>query len=97
MLLGTVELLPGDDPAPQLRKELGRVEIVNRGGDAAYASYEVRSFDEDALQFSTGHLSDYPRYATTVLDLVGRGIVTALAGREELPPRPVHPWRRTVE
>ncbi|MBB5400539.1 hypothetical protein [Paraburkholderia youngii] len=97
MLLISIELLPGGEPAPELRKELGKVEIVNVGGDAAYASYEVRLFDEEARQFSSGHLSDYPRYATTVLDLVGRGIVTALAGREELPPRPVHPWRRTVE
>jgi hypothetical protein len=97
MLLVTVEKLPFGDPDPRLRKELARVEIVNIGGDAAYASYDVRLFDERRLQFCSGHLHDYPRFAGTVLDLVGRGIVTALAGSEVLPPRPTHPWRGTAE
>ncbi|ACD18252.1 conserved hypothetical protein [Paraburkholderia phytofirmans PsJN] len=92
MLLVTVEKLPYGDPDPRFRKQLATVEIVNIGGSFASASYEVRLFEEAGNRIATGLLVDYPRYATTVLDLVGRGIVTALAGSEELPPRP--PFRR---
>ncbi|SEK07249.1 hypothetical protein [Paraburkholderia diazotrophica] len=94
MLLVTVELLLFGDPNPKLRKLLGSVEIVNVGSDPRYGSYEVRLFNEAGKEFATGELADYPRFATTVFDLVARGVATALAGKEELPPRPVHPWSR---
>ncbi len=97
MLLVTVEKLPYGDPDPQLRKQLATVEIVNIGGNFVSASYEVRLFGEVGNRIATGLLVDYPRHAAMVLDLVGRGIVTALAGSEELPPRPpFRPRRRST-
>ncbi|EEA03730.1 conserved hypothetical protein [Burkholderia sp. H160] len=95
MLQITVELLPLGNQSPECRKHLGHAEVVNVGGDAAYGNYEIRLFDDTGAQFKTAHLADYPRFATTVFDLVARGVATALAGREELPPRPVHPWRNS--
>jgi len=88
MLQVTVELLPFGDPDAATRKHLGTVEIVNIGGARAQASYEVRVFDEAGERIATGHLEDYPRFSATVWDLVARGVATALAGKEELPPRP---------
>jgi hypothetical protein len=88
MLQVTVELWPFGDPDAATRKHLGKVEIVNVGGDRAQASYKVRVFDEAGEQIATGHLEDYPRCAATVWDLVARGVATALAGEEKLPPRP---------
>ncbi|MGF6924364.1 hypothetical protein [Paraburkholderia sp. 40] len=89
MLQVTVELLPFGDPDAATRKHLGKVEIVNVVGDRARASYEVRVFDQAGERIATGHLENYPRFATTVWDLVARGVATALAGREELPARPL--------
>jgi hypothetical protein len=88
MLQVTVELLPFGDPNAATRKQLGNVEIVNIGGDRAHASYEFRVFDETGVRIASGLLADYPRFATTVWDLVARGVATALAGKEELPPSP---------
>jgi len=93
MLLITVDKLPFGDIAA--RKRLGRAHIVNRGGDAAYANYEIKIRDQDDNVVMSGHLHDYPRHAGHVFDLVARGLATALnGGREELPPRPVHSWRQ---
>ena len=86
----TVELLPFGQPAT---RTLGLVEIVNIHGDSAAASYEIRVYDEVRNRIATGQLDNYPRFATTVWDLVARGIATALAGKEELPPRPTVPRR----
>jgi hypothetical protein len=94
MLQVTVELLLFGDPDAATRKQLGLVEIVNIGGDRAHASYEVRVFDEAGERIASALLADYPRFATTLWGLVARGVAPALAGREKLPPRPVHPWNR---
>ncbi|MEC5407639.1 hypothetical protein VOM14_18990 [Paraburkholderia sp. MPAMCS5] len=92
MLLVTVELLPqGFDEG---RKTLAEARIINVGGDAAYGSYLIELMESDKT-IASGQLADYPRFATTVLDLVARGIATALSGTEALPPRPVHSWRES--
>jgi hypothetical protein len=88
MLQVTVELLPYGDPDAARRKHLGTVKIVNICGDRARGSYEVHVFDETGERIATGYLPDYPRFATTVWDLVARGVATALAGEEKLPLRP---------
>ncbi len=91
MLLITVELLPLGSGCG--RKTLGEMRIINVGGNAAYGNYLIEVNDLDAPRW-TGQLTDYPRHAGSVWDLVARGIVVAMAGREELPPRPVHAWRQ---
>lgn len=96
MLKITAELLsPGSTIG---RKTLGTVEIVNVAGDAAYASYAIRVYENGTEQaLGVGQLEEYPRHAGSVWDLVMRGIAVVLAGNEELPPRPIHPWRREPE
>lgn len=92
MLLITVELLSGG--SEEGRRTLGEARIIDVGGDAAYGHYltEVREgFDKPKWH---GQLSDSPRFAGRVWDLAARGIVIAMTGSEELPPRPVHAWRQ---
>jgi hypothetical protein len=88
MLRVTIELLPMG--GTKGRKHLGHVHIINVEGNAAYASYQIDVFDDAGKKIATGNLADYPRFAATVWDLAARGIATALAGQEELPPRPAH-------
>lgn len=100
MLRVTVELCPPHGPS----RVLGYAEIENVTGDeghadygvaiAKYGDYAITVFEgKDEHQVGTATLTAYPRFPGTVWDLVARGIATALAGREELPPRPVFPWR----
>ena len=89
MLRVTVELLPhGRDGRP-----LGYAEIENISGDEKHASYLVHVYDEAYEEVGTATIADYPRFSATVWDLVARGVATALAGKEELPPRPTLPWK----
>jgi hypothetical protein len=95
MLIVTVDLLPlGQEDG---RKTLGQTRIINTGGDGAYASYLIEVMHGGETPFATAQLADYPRFAGTVWDLVSRGVATALAGKEELPARPVHAWRKENE
>ncbi|SOE51081.1 hypothetical protein SAMN05446935_0361 [Burkholderia sp. YR290] len=90
MLRITVELVPPMGPT----KVLATAEVENTGGDEKYADYAVRlAEDADEHDVRTGVLKVYPRFGGSIWDLVARGIATALAGKEELPPRPVFPWR----
>jgi len=95
VLLITVELLP--QGSEKERRTLGETRIINVGGDAAYGNYLVEVKEGSSEPKWLGQLSDYPRFAGSVWDLVARGLTVAMVGREELPPRPVHPWREGQE
>jgi hypothetical protein len=76
----------------RLPKTLGTDKIAS---DAAYAPYAIRLYENGTGQpLGVGQLEEYSRFAGSVWDLVMRGIAVVLAGNEELPPRPIHPWRR---
>ncbi|WP_106857301.1 hypothetical protein [Caballeronia novacaledonica] len=95
MLLVTVELFPfGREDG---RKSIGQTRVINVAGDAAYGSYLFEVFEGAETPIATSLLTDYPRFAGSVWDLVARGVIAALSGKEELPPRPVHPWRKGEE
>ncbi|MFL9900033.1 hypothetical protein PQR71_18070 [Paraburkholderia fungorum] len=88
MLRVTVELFPGG--SENGKRILAHADISNvKSG--ALASYQVRLCDDVLGDIGTALLTEYPRMATTVWDLVGRGIAIALTGREELPERPLLP------
>ncbi len=100
MLKVTVELCPPHGPS----HVLGYAEIENISGDERHADYGVAiskygdyavTLREgvDEREVGTATLINYPRFGGSVWDLVARGIATALAGKEELPERPVFPWR----
>ncbi|WNC90211.1 hypothetical protein RI103_02285 [Paraburkholderia sp. FT54] len=88
MLKVTVELWPGG-------RESGRLVIATadivRVKNGQLADYEVRLHDDVLGDIGTATLTQYPRFAGSVLDLAARAIATALAGGEELPPRPILP------
>jgi hypothetical protein len=84
MLKVTVELCPGGYESG------GRVLAtakIGRIGSGPLADYRVELSEEPHGKIC-GTLEDYPRYATTVWDLIARAVVVALTGKEELPPRP---------
>jgi hypothetical protein len=96
----TVELCPPHGPS----RILGYAEIENISSDDAsandgvsitkYGDYSVTVYEgKDEHEVGTATLSNYPRFGGSVWDLVARGIATALAGKEELPERPVFPWK----
>ncbi|NPT58117.1 hypothetical protein [Paraburkholderia elongata] len=100
MLKVTVELCPPHGPS----RVLGYTEIENVTADEAsvndgvsinkHGDYAVTVFEgKDEHQVGTATLTAYPRFGGSVWDLVARGIATALAGKEQLPERPVFPWR----
>jgi hypothetical protein len=100
MLKVTVELWPPHGPS----RVLGYAEIENVTGDekhadygvaiAKYGDYAVPLFEgKDEHEVGAATLTSYPRFSGSVWDLVARGIATALAGKEQLPERPVFPWR----
>jgi len=90
MLKVTVELCPPHGPS----RILGYAEIENVTGDEKHADYAVTLFEgKDEQEVGTATLTSYPRFSGSVWDLVARGIATALAGKEELPPRPVFLWK----
>ena len=80
MLKVTVELWPSG------RRVLATGNI-GRVKNGALADYRVELSEEPHGKIC-GSLQDYPRYSTTVWDLVARAIAVALTGKEELPPRP---------
>lgn len=84
MLKITVSLIPGG-VGPERR--LGELRIINVGG-GALSDYtcELHASDLPAPVHAVIHR--YPRWSSTVWDLVGRSIATALSGRERLPRRP---------
>jgi hypothetical protein len=96
----TVELCPPHGPS----RVLGYAEIENISCEETHADYAVAIakhgdyaitvFEgKDEHEVGTATLTNYPRFAGTVWDLVARGVATAIAGKEELPERPVFPWR----
>ncbi|GAB3095191.1 hypothetical protein GCM10027081_17330 [Cupriavidus yeoncheonensis] len=88
MLRVTVELMPGG--RVQGRRTLATADI-GRIRSGALADYEI-DMEEDLLPNPWGGtLQDYPRWSASVWDLVARSIAVALAGKEELPPRPDQP------
>ncbi|SAK55484.1 hypothetical protein AWB79_02193 [Caballeronia hypogeia] len=90
MLLVTLELLPRG--SEEQRRTLGQIRIINVGGDPAYGNYSIELMENREKSTRTASITDYPRHAGSTWDLVARAITMALAGKEELPPRPVHPW-----
>lgn len=84
MLKVTVSLIPGG-VGPE--RKLGELHISNvSGGSLSDYTCELQASDLTAPVHGVIHR--YPRWSSTVWDLVGRAIATALAGRERLPRRP---------
>ena len=88
MLKVTVELWPGGRESS--RRVLATADIA-RVKSGAHADYEVVLHDEVLGDIGAATVHEYPRFAASVWDLVARGIAAALAGKEELPPRPQLP------
>jgi hypothetical protein len=83
MLKVTVELCPGG--REEGRRVLATADI-SRIKSGPYSDYKVL-LEEDTL----GCVGSATLRSASVLDLVARGIAAALAGKEELPPRPLLP------
>lgn len=84
MLKITVSLVPGG-AGPE--RWLGELHISNiSGGPLSDYTCELHASDLSAPVHAVIHR--YPRWSSTVWDLVGRAIATALSGRERLPRRP---------
>jgi len=81
----TVELLPGGHEAGGRTIATARPGRVSSGPSCAY---QVVLHDSVIDEIGGGKVADYPRFATTIWDLVVRAIAVALTGHEELPPRP---------
>jgi hypothetical protein len=84
MLKVTIELWP--DGRESGRRVLATAKI-GRIQSGALADYKVE-LSEDPHGKICGTLNEYPRFASTVWDLVARAVAVALTGKEELPPRP---------
>ncbi|CBJ36245.1 conserved protein of unknown function [Ralstonia solanacearum CMR15] len=85
MLRVTIELLPGGRDVG--RKVLATANIRQEKG-GALADYCVDLHDEFLGNVGVGAVREYPRFATSVFDLVVRALAVGLAGEEELPARP---------
>jgi len=85
MLKVIVELWPGGCESG--RRVLATADIL-RMRSGSLADYEVRLQDDVIGEVGRGILREYPRYASTVWDLVVRGIAVTLARAEHLPVRP---------
>lgn len=84
MLKVTVSLIPGG-VGPE--RTLGELRIINvSGGSLSDYTCELHASDLPAPVHAVIHR--YPRWSSSVWDLVGRAIATALSGRERLPRRP---------
>ncbi|MFM0367067.1 hypothetical protein [Paraburkholderia sediminicola] len=85
MLRVTVELWPGG-------RESGRRVLatanIGRVKNGALADYKVELHEDVQGETGAATLHDYPRYASTIWDLVARAVAVALTGKEELPPHP---------
>jgi hypothetical protein len=81
----TVEIWPGGH-------ENGRRAVaaadIGQTRNGALADYRVDLHEDGQGGSGSAGLLDYPRYSTTVWDLVARAISVALTGKEELPPHP---------
>lgn len=87
MLRITVEI---ENPVTRKRRLLASGAIGNQGGgemsDYVVALNEIVGSFTDRC---SAEVKQYPRFATSVWDLVARSILTALYGSETLPERPV--------
>jgi len=84
MLKVTVEILPeGRERGCRVlaTAKIGRIK------SGPLADYMVELSEEPHGKMC-GTLEDYPRYATTLWDLVARAVAVALTGKELLPQRP---------
>lgn len=85
MLKVTVELLP-------FGREAGRTVLVSgtisQARSGALADYGVELQNDVGGNLGVGTICQYPRFSTTVWDLVAKAIAVGLGGAEELPPRP---------
>ena len=88
MLRITIELLPVGREA---RRRTIAVAELGRTHGKRLGTYHMRLNEEPFGLVGQAVLSDYPRYAASIWDLVARGIAVALTGREELPSRPTVP------
>ncbi|MFM0152886.1 hypothetical protein PQQ82_09470 [Paraburkholderia sediminicola] len=84
MLKVTVELWPGGRESGSRVLATAKIGRIKSG---SLADYKVE-LSEDPHGKICGSLNDYPRYASTLWDLVARAVAVALTGKEELPPRP---------
>ena len=93
MLRVTIELLPGGRESGKRVIASADIERVCDGPLSALADYRVAL--EDAVLGDVGEqaiVRSYPRWASSVWDLVARCLAAALnQGSEALPPRPVQP------
>ncbi|MGY2490083.1 hypothetical protein [Cupriavidus sp. CP313] len=87
MLLVTVEILPGGGRFG--RRTLGTARIWRKGG-GPIADYGVE-VDEDLFPTLVAELQMYPRWSSSLWDLVIRAVAVALGGVEEMPARPTLP------
>lgn len=85
MLRITIELLPGGRES--LAKEIAVAEI-HRVAGTSVADYQV-VLHEEFGGTESARITQYPRWSTSIWDLVARGIAKALTGRERLLRRPV--------
>ena len=88
MLRITIDLIPGGREAR--RRTIAMAELGRTHGKRA-GKYHMSLNEEPFGLVGQAVLSDYPRYGASIWDLVARGIVVALTGKEELPRRPIPP------
>ena len=84
MLKITVELLPDGRESGSRVLATAKIGRVRSG---SLADYRVELSEEPHGKICA-FLDDYPRFATTIWDLIARAVAVALTGTEELPPRP---------
>lgn len=85
MLKVTVELWPGGRESGSRVLATAKIGRVKNG---ALADYKVELQEDVQGEIGAATLRDYPRYASTLWDLVARAVAVALTGEEALPPRP---------
>jgi len=94
MLKVTVEVVSRGRPGTG--KVIATAEIGRRERSTA-PDYVVQLSEDTYEHGEKTTLRSYPRYASSVFDLVARALAVALTGKEELPPRPepisVHIYR----
>lgn len=84
MLKITVSLVPG---GVGTERKLGELHISNVGG-GALADYQCVLNGDDLPGPLCVSVRLYPRWSSSVWDLVGRAIAKSLSGQERLPRRP---------
>jgi hypothetical protein len=93
MLRITIELLPGGREDRKRVIATADIARLSDGPREALADYRVTLNDVILGEVSEQTVvRNYPRWATSVWDLVARSVAAALTqGREALPPRPAQP------